>query len=398
MGHGSKGGIVAPKLPIYMDNHATTPCDPRVFDAMAPYFTERFGNAHSRSHRFGWQAEEAVDTARKQVASLIGADSKEIVFTSGATESDNLAVKGVAEAYRERGDHVVSVVTEHKAVLDSCKKLEKQGFRVTLLPVGVDGIISLDRLRDALTAKTILVSVMMANNEIGVIQPIEEIGRICKQRGVVFHSDATQAIGKVPFDVDKLGVDLVSITAHKMYGPKGAGALYVRSKDPRVKLAAMIDGGGQERGMRSGTLNVSGIVGLGKSAEIAGSQMSAESVDLLRLREKLRSGLQRNLEDVRINGDLERRLPGNLSMSFAHAEGEALIMGLNDIALSSGAACKSASIEASYVLKALGVSDEMAHSTLRFGLGRFNTEDEVDYVIGRVTEVVLQLREVYQGV
>jgi len=389
---------VAPKLPIYMDNHATTPCDPRVFDAMAPYFTERFGNAHSRSHRFGWQAEEAVDTARKQVASLIGADSKEIVFTSGATESDNLAVKGVAEAYRERGDHVVSVVTEHKAVLDSCKKLEKQGFRVTLLPVGVDGIISLDRLRDALTARTILVSVMMANNEIGVIQPIEEIGRICKQRGVVFHSDATQAIGKVPFDVDKLGVDLVSITAHKMYGPKGAGALYVRSKDPRVKLAAMIDGGGQERGMRSGTLNVSGIVGLGKAAEIAGSQMSAESADLLRLREKLRTGLQRNLEDVRVNGDLEHRLPGNLSMSFAHAEGEALIMGLNDIALSSGAACTSASIEASYVLKALGVSDEMAHSTLRFGLGRFNTEEEVDYVIGRVTETVQQLREVYQGV
>ena len=389
---------MAPKLPIYMDNHATTPCDPRVFDAMAPYFTERFGNAHSRSHRFGWQAEEAVDTARKQVASLIGADSKEIVFTSGATESDNLAVKGVAETYRERGDHVVSVVTEHKAVLDSCKKLEKQGFRVTLLPVGVDGIISLDRLRDALTARTILVSVMMANNEIGVIQPIEEIGRICKQRGVVFHSDATQAIGKVPFDVDKLGVDLVSITAHKMYGPKGAGALYVRSKDPRVKLAAMIDGGGQERGMRSGTLNVSGIVGLGKAAEIAGSQMSAESADLLRLREKLRSGLQRNLEEVRVNGDLERRLPGNLSMSFAHAEGEALIMGLNDIALSSGAACTSASIEASYVLKALGVSDEMAHSTLRFGLGRFNTEEEVDYVIGRVTETVQQLREFYQGV
>ena len=389
---------MAPKLPIYMDNHATTPCDPRVFDAMAPYFTERFGNAHSRSHRFGWQAEEAVDTARKQVASLIGADSKEIVFTSGATESDNLAVKGVAETYRERGDHVVSVVTEHKAVLDSCKKLEKQGFRVTLLPVGVDGIISLDRLRDALTARTILVSVMMANNEIGVIQPIEEIGRICKQRGVVFHSDATQAIGKVPFDVDKLGVDLVSITAHKMYGPKGAGALYVRSKDPRVKLAAMIDGGGQERGMRSGTLNVSGIVGLGKAAEIAGSQMSAESADLLRLREKLRTGLQRNLEDVRVNGDLEHRLPGNLSMSFAHAEGEALIMGLNDIALSSGAACTSASIEASYVLKALGVSDEMAHSTLRFGLGRFNTEEEVDYVIGRVTETVQQLREVYQGV
>jgi len=391
-------GTVALKLPIYMDNHATTPCDPRVFDAMAPYFTEMFGNAHSRSHRFGWQAEEAVETARKQVASLIGADPKEIVFTSGATESDNLAIKGVAEAYKERGDHIVSVVTEHKAVLDSCKRLEKQGFNMTLLPVADNGVVSLDRLIGALTGKTILVSVMMANNEIGVIQPVPEIGRICKERGVLFHSDATQAIGKVPFNVDQLGVDLVSITAHKMYGPKGAGALYCRSKNPRVKLAAMIDGGGQERGMRSGTLNVSGIVGLGKAAEIAESQMPAESVDLLRLREKLRMGLQRNLEDVRINGDLEHRLPGNLSMSFAHAEGEALIMGLNDIALSSGAACTSASIEASYVLKALGVSDEMAHSTLRFGLGRFNTEDEVDYVIGRVTEVVLQLREVYQGV
>jgi cysteine desulfurase len=381
-----------------MDNHATTPCDPRVFDAMAPYFTELFGNAHSRSHRFGWQAEEAIETARKQVADLIGGDPKEIVFTSGATESDNLAIKGVAEAYRERGDHIVSVVTEHKAVLDSCKRLEKQGYAVTLLPVGQGGLISLDRLRDALSDKTILVSVMMANNEIGVIQPIAEIGKICKERGVLFHSDATQAIGKVPFDVDQLGVDLVSITAHKMYGPKGAGALYVRSKSPRVKLTAMIDGGGQERGMRSGTLNVSGIVGLGKAAEVAGSEMSTESAQLLRLRDKLRTGLQRNLEDVRVNGDLEHRLPGNLSMSFAHAEGEALIMGLNDIALSSGAACTSASIEASYVLKALEVSDELAHSTLRFGLGRFNTEEEVDYVIGRVTETVRLLREVYQGV
>jgi cysteine desulfurase len=381
-----------------MDNHATTPCDPRVFDAMAPYFTELFGNAHSRSHRFGWQAEEAVETARKQVAGLIGSDPKEIVFTSGATESDNLAVKGVAEAYRERGHHIVSVVTEHKAVIDSCKSLEKLGFAITLLPVDEGGLISLDRLMDALSDKTILVSVMMANNEIGVIQPIAEIGKICRERGVLFHSDATQAIGKVPFDVDQLGVDLVSITAHKMYGPKGTGALYVRSKGPRVKLAAMIDGGGQERGMRSGTLNVSGIVGLGKAAEIAASEMSTESAELLRLREKLRTGLLRNLEDVHVNGDLEHRLPGNLSISFAHAEGEALIMGLKDIALSSGAACTSASIQASYVLKALGVSDELAHSTLRFGLGRFNTEEEVDYAVGRVTETVRMLREVYQGV
>jgi cysteine desulfurase len=386
------------RLPIYMDNHATTPCDPRVFEAMAPYFIEIFGNAHSRNHRFGWQAKEAVETARRQVADLIGAASKEIIFTSGATESDNLAIKGIAEGYAERGDHIVTVVTEHKAVLDSCKRLQKQGFRITYLPVHQNGLISLDDLNDALTSKTILVSVMMANNEIGVIQPITEIGKVCKERGILFHSDATQAIGKVPFDVDNLGVDLVSITAHKMYGPKGAGALYVRSKGPRVKPVAMMDGGGQERGMRSGTLNVTGIVGLGKAAEVAKSEMFEESAHLLRLREKLREALERELDDVYVNGDLEHRLPGNLSMSFAYTEGETLITSLNDIALSSGAACTSANIEASYVLKALGVSDEMAHSTLRFGLGRFNTEEEVDYTIGRVTETVLKLREVCQRV
>src|SRR5215831_9156393 len=342
---------VALKLPIYMDNHATTPCDPRVFEAMAPYFTEMFGNAHSRNHRFGWQAEEAVETARQQVAGLIGANPKDVVFTSGATESDNLAIKGIAGAYRERGNHIVTVVTEHKAVLDSCKRLEKQGFQITLLPVAQNGLISLDQLKDSLTDKTILVSVMMANNEIGVIQPIVEIGRICKEREIVFHSDATQAIGKVPFDVDQLGVDLVSITAHKMYGPKGTGAIYCRSKGPRVKLAPMMDGGGQERGIRSGTLNVTGIVGLGKAAEVAKSEMSSESAKLLRLREKLRLGLEHELDEVVVNGDLDSRLPGNLSMSFRYTEGEALIMGLKEIALSSGAACTSANIEASYVLK-----------------------------------------------
>jgi len=388
---------VALKLPIYMDNHATTPCDRRVFEAMAPYFTEIFGNAHSRNHRFGWQAEEAVETARKQVADLIGAAPREIVFTSGATESDNLAIKGVAEAYRERGNHIVTVVTEHKAVLDSCEWLEAHGFKVTYLSVGRDGLISPDDVKGELTDGTILVSVMTANNEIGVIQPISEIGKICKERGIPFHTDATQAIGKVPFDVSQMNVDLVSITAHKMYGPKGAGALYVRNKDPRVKLVPMLHGGGQERGIRSGTLNVTGIVGLGKAAEIAKSEMGEESARLLLLREKLRRALESGLGDVRVNGSLEHRLPGNLSMSFPDTEGETLIMGLNDIAVSSGAACTSASVEASYVLKALGLSDELAHSTLRFGLGRFNTEEEVNYAIARVTETVRKLREVYQS-
>ncbi len=384
---------MALKLPIYMDNHATTPCDPRVFEAMRPYFTEMFGNAASRTHQFGWQAEEAVENARKQVADVIGASPKEIVFTSGATESDNLAIKGVAAAYRERGNHIVTVVTEHKAVLDSCKTLEKYGYRVTYLSVGADGSISPDDVGSAITDKTILVSVMMANNEIGVIQPIAEIGALCRERGVLFHTDATQAIGKIPFDVNELIVDLASLTAHKIYGPKGVGGLYVRHKDPRVTLVPMMDGGGHEGGRRSGTLNVTGIVGLGKACEIAKQEMLIENERLLALRERLRKGIMDEIPDVQINGHPTERLPGNLNLAFAHVEGEALLTSLNDIAVSSGAACTSTSIQPSYVLKALGVSDELAHSSIRFGLGRFNTEEEVDYVIGRVNETVRKLRE-----
>ncbi|HKQ04196.1 MAG TPA: IscS subfamily cysteine desulfurase [Blastocatellia bacterium] len=384
---------MALKLPIYMDYHATTPVDPRVFEAMRPYFTEIFGNAASRNHEFGWQAEEAVENARKQVADLIGATSKEIVFTSGATESDNLAIKGVADMYYERGDHIITVVTEHKAVLDTCKKLEKRGFKVTYLPVASDGLISPDDVKRALTDKTILVSVMHANNEIGVLQPIAEIGKVCKERGVLFHTDATQSVGKVPFNVNEMNVDLVSVSAHKMYGPKGVGALYVRRRNPRVMLAPMVDGGGHERGMRSGTLNVTGIVGLGKAAEIARTDMESDSARILGLREKLRRGLMDELPDVYVNGSMEHRLPGNLNISFAYVEGESLLMGINDIAVSSGSACTSASLEPSYVLKALGVGEELAHSSIRFGLGRFNTEEEVDYTINRVNEAVNRLRE-----
>ena len=384
---------MALNLPIYMDNHATTACDPRVFEAMRPFFIERFGNAASRNHQFGWQAEEAVENARKQVADLIGVSPKEVVFTSGATESDNLAIKGVAENYRERGNHIVTVITEHKAVLDSCKRLEKYGFKVTYLSVDSEGLISPDDVSAAITDKTILVSVMMANNEIGVIQPIAEIGKICREREVLFHTDATQGIGKIPFNADELNVDLASMTAHKIYGPKGAGALYVRRKNPRVSLASMMDGGGHERGMRSGTLNVTGIVGLGKACEIAGEEMASENERLLTLREKLRKGIENGLPDVSINGHPTERLPGNLNVSFANVEGELLLTSLNDIAVSSGAACTSTSIEPSYVLKAIGVSDELAHSSIRFGLGRFNTEEEVDYAIGRVVETVRKLRE-----
>jgi cysteine desulfurase len=384
---------MAVKLPIYMDNHATTPCDPRVFEAMRPYFTEIFGNAASRTHQFGWQAQEAVENARKQVADLLGASPKEIIFTSGATESDNLAIKGVAEMYRERGDHIITVVTEHKAVLDSCKALARRGFKVTYLTVGSDGLISPDDVSRAITDKTILVSVMLANNEIGVIQPIAEIGKVCKERGVLFHTDATQAVGKIAFDVNEFNVDLVSITAHKMYGPKGVGALYVRSKHPRVQLVPIIDGGGHERGMRSGTLNVAGIVGLGKACEIAKAEMIDESKRLLALRERLRQGILSQLPEVRVNGSLQHRLPGNLNVSFAGVEGESLLMSLRDIAVSSGAACTSTSIEPSYVLKAIGLSDAQAHSSIRFGLGRFNTQEEVDYAIGLVAEVVSRLRE-----
>jgi cysteine desulfurase len=381
------------KLPIYMDNHATTPCDPRVFEAMRPYFTEIFGNAASRNHSFGWEAEEAVENGRKQVADLIGATAKEVIFTSGATESDNLAIKGVAEMYYEKGDHIITVVTEHKAVLDTCKKLEKRGFKVTYLPVGSDGLISPDDVKNAITDKTILVSVMMANNEIGVIQPIAEIGKVCKERGILFHTDATQAVGKIPFNVNELNVDLASFSAHKIYGPKGVGGLYVRRKSPRVVLVPMMDGGGHERGMRSGTLNVTGIVGLGKACEIAKEEMTAENERILSLREKLRKGIMDEIPDVYVNGNLEKRLPGNLNVSFAYVEGESLLMGINDIAVSSGSACTSASLEPSYVLKALGVGEELAHSSIRFGLGRFNTTEEVDFTIERVNEAVNRLRE-----
>ena len=384
---------MALKLPIYMDYHATTPCDPRVFETMRPYFTEIFGNAASRNHQFGWEAEEAVENGRKQVADLISATSKEIVFTSGATESDNLALKGVADMYYERGDHIITVVTEHKAILDSCKKLEKRGFKVTYLPVGSDGLITPDDVKNAITDKTILVSVMTANNEIGVIQPIAEIGKVCKEKGVLFHTDATQAIGKIPFNVHELNVDLASFSAHKIYGPKGVGGLYVRRKSPRVMLVPMIDGGGHERGMRSGTLNVTGIVGLGKACELAQAEMPTENERMLSLREKLRKGLMDELPDCYVNGHPTERLPGNLNISFAYVEGESLLMGINDIAVSSGSACTSASLEPSYVLKALGVGEELAHSSIRFGLGRFNTEEEVDYTIGRVNEAVNRLRE-----
>ena len=381
------------KLPIYMDNHATTPMDPRVLEEMLPYFMEKFGNSASRNHPFGWAAEEAVDIARERIAKLIGATSKEIIFTSGATESDNLAIKGVAEMYREKGNHIITAVTEHKAVLDTCKRLEKYGYRVTYLPVQKSGLIDLDDLKRAMDDKTILVTIMAANNEIGVLQPIAEIGKLCRERGIIFHSDATQAVGKVPIDVNKQNLDLVSISAHKMYGPKGVGALYVRRKNPRVQLSAIIDGGGHERGMRSGTLNVPGIAGLGKACAIASEEMEKETAYLIGLRERLRERIMGRLDECYINGSMEHRLPGNLNISFAYVEGESLLMGINDVAVSSGSACTSATLEPSYVLKALGVGDDLAHTSIRFGLGRFNTEEEVDYVAGRVIEVVRKLRE-----
>jgi cysteine desulfurase len=381
------------KLPIYMDNHATTPLDPRVLEAMMPYLTNRFGNAASRNHPFGWEAEHGVETAREQIAKLIGATAKEIIFTSGATESDNLALKGVAEMYREKGNHIITAVTEHKAILDTCKRLEKEGFRVTYLPVQQDGRIDLEDLKRAMDDKTILVSIMFANNEIGVIQPVEEIGKLCRERGVFFHSDATQAVGKVPVDVNKHNIDLLSISGHKMYGPKGVGALYVRRRNPRVQLTAIIDGGGHERGMRSGTLNVPGIVGLGAACEIAMKDLPQESCKLAGLRNRLRDKIMSQLDEVYINGSTEHRLPGNLNISFAYVEGESLLMGINDIAVSSGSACTSATLEPSYVLKALGAGDDLAHSSIRFGLGRFNTEAEVDYVAAKVVDVVKKLRE-----
>jgi cysteine desulfurase len=381
------------KLPIYMDNHATTPLDPRVLEAMMPYMTTVFGNAASRNHQFGWAAEEAVENAREQIAKLIGASAKEIIFTSGATESDNLAIKGVAEMYREKGNHIITAATEHKAVLDTGKRLEKYGYKVTYLPVQKDGLVNLDELKAAFTDKTILVTIMYANNEIGVLQPVEEIGKLCRERGVLFHSDATQAVGKVPVDVNKQNIDILSISAHKMYGPKGVGALYVRRRNPRVQLSAVIDGGGHERGMRSGTLNVPGIVGLGKACELCMEEMPAESKRLQAMRDRLRTTIEKNLDEVYVNGDYEHRLPGNLNMSFLYVEGESLLMGINDIAVSSGSACTSATLEPSYVLKALGLGDDLAHSSIRFGLGRFNTDAEVDYVAAKVVDVVKKLRE-----
>jgi len=381
------------KLPIYMDNHATTPVDPRVLEEMLPYFTDRFGNAASRNHSFGWAGEEAVETARERIAKLIGATAKEIIFTSGATESDNLAIKGVAEMYREKGNHIITAVTEHKAVLDTCKRLEKYGYRVTYMPVQKNGLVDLDDLKRAMDDKTILVTIMAANNEIGVLQPIAEIGKLCHEKGVIFHTDGTQAVGKVPIDVIKQNLDLVSISAHKMYGPKGVGALYVRRKSPRVQLSPLIDGGGHERGMRSGTLNVPGIAGLGKACAICHEEMPQESVRLSGLRDRLRERIMSNLDEVYINGSMEHRLPQNLNISFAYVEGESLLMGINDVAVSSGSACTSATLEPSYVLKALGTGDDLAHSSIRFGLGRFNTEAEVDYVADRVIETVQRLRE-----
>ena len=381
------------KIPIYMDYHATTPVDPRVLEAMLPFFTEKFGNAASRNHEFGWKAEEAVENARGQIAKLINATPKEIVFTSGATESTNLAIKGVAEMYREKGNHVITCVTEHKAVVDTCKKLEKQGLRVTYLPVQKDGRISLDELRASITDKTILITIMTANNEIGVIQPIAEIGAIAKEKGILFHTDAVQAVGKVPFDVTMMKADLVSISGHKIYGPKGVGALYVRRRNPRVLLAEQISGGGHERGMRSGTLNVPGIVGLGKAAELCRLEMQKDTERLGRLRDRLNDGLHKNLDEIYINGSMEHRLPHNLNISFAYVEGESLLMGINEVAVSSGSACTSASLEPSYVLKALGAGDDLAHSSIRFGLGRWTTDEEVDYVIDKLTKVVRRLRE-----
>lgn len=381
------------KLPIYMDNHSTTPCDPRVVEAMLPYFTEKFGNSASRNHSFGWEAEEGVDTARKQIAKLINADSKEIVFTSGATESNNLALKGVAEMYREKGDHIITSSTEHRAVIDPAKSLEKKGVKVTYLSVDKAGTVNPDDVRNAITDKTILISIMLANNEIGTINPIQEIGKIAKEKGVLFHCDATQGVGKIPVNVQELGVDLMSFSAHKIYGPKGIGALYVRRRAPRVRLAPMLDGGGHERGMRSGTLPVPLIVGFGKAAELCEQEMATESVRMMALRDRLKAGIMGVMEEVYLNGHPTERLPGNLNISFAYVEGEALLMGVKEIALSSGSACTSATLEPSYVLRALGVGSDLAHSSIRFGIGRFTTEEEVDYTIDRMLKAVNHLRE-----
>jgi cysteine desulfurase len=380
-----------------MDNHATTPLDPRVLEAMMPYLTGIFGNAASRNHSFGWEAEQGVEKAREQIAKLIGASAKEIIFTSGATEASNLAIKGVAEMYRERGNHIITQVTEHKATLDTCKRLEKSGFRITYLPVMADGLIDIDDLKRAIVTegpeKTILVSIMYANNEIGVIQPIREIGALCHEKGVLFHTDGVQAVGKIPVNVITDNIDIMSLTAHKIYGPKGVGALYVRRRNPRVQLAEQINGGGHERGMRSGTLNVPGIVGMGKACELCMEELETEGKRQAELRDYLKNKLEAALDYTQVNGNMEHHLPGNLNMSFVYVEGESLLMGINDIAVSSGSACTSATLEPSFVLKALGLGDDVAHSSIRFGLGRFNTKAEVDYVSDKIIQVVQHLRE-----
>lgn len=381
------------KLPIYLDNNSTTPMDPRVLETMIPFFTEQFGNAASRNHPFGWEAEEAVDYAREQVAKLIGADPKEIIFTSGATEGDNLGVKGVYEMYASKGNHIITCTTEHKAVLDTCKHIEHLGGEVTYLPVAVNGLIDLTALEAAIKPTTILIAIMYANNEIGVVQPVKEIGAIAKKHGVLFFSDAVQAVGKIPVDVNADGIDIMAFTAHKMYGPKGIGALYVRRKNPRVKVTAQMDGGGHERGMRSGTLNVPGIVGFGKACELARLEMAADAERLSKLRDKLEVALTQ-IDETYVNGTTEHRLPHVANISFKYVEGEGLMMGFNKtIALSSGSACTSASLEPSYVLKALGLGDDLAHSSLRFGLGRFTTDEQIDFTIKAVTDTVLKLRE-----
>lgn len=381
------------KLPIYLDNHSTTPCDPRVLEIMLPYFTEKFGNAASRNHSFGWEVEEAVEAARKQIAHLIHADAKEIIFTSGATESDNLALQGVLEMYREKGDHVITSATEHRAVIDTAKYLEKKGFKVTFLPVDKTGMVSPDDVRNAITDKTILISVMLANNEIGTINPVAAIGKVAKEKGVLFHCDASQGVGKIPVNVQEMGIDLMSFTAHKIYGPKGIGALYVRRKAPRVRLEPMMYGGGHERGMRSGTLAVPLIVGFGKACELCEQEMPTESVRIAKMRDRLQEGIMKGMDEVYLNGHPTERLPNNLNISFAYVEGEALLMGVKEIALSSGSACTSATLEPSYVLRALGVGSDLAHSSIRFGLGRFNTNEEVDYTIDRMIKAVTHLRE-----
>ena len=381
------------KFPIYMDYHASTPVDPRALEAMLPYFSVHFGNAASRTHAFGWKADDAVEAARRQVAALIGASAKEIIFTSGATESNNLAIKGVASALRPKGNHIITLATEHKAVLDSCKHLQKDGFVVTTLGVRPDGLVDLAALRAAITDKTILISVMAANNEIGVLQPVREIGLMARDRGVVFHCDAVQALGKVPFDVNEIAVDLVSITAHKMYGPKGVGALYVRKQNRKLELEPLIDGGGHERGLRSGTLNVPGIVGFGRAAQIAKADLESESERLRELRDRLLERLRARVPDLHVNGSLEHRLPNNLNVSFPDVAGEALLVGIGDICVSAGSACSSGSEEPPYVLKALALDPDLARASIRFGLGRYTTEEEVDYAAGKVADVVHQLRQ-----